>query len=76
MNYDIYVTGEQNPDSPMNQKEIEAEQVTIDQSYYSQLVKISKLTKKYFKILDSPWNYTSDDVQEMNDIKKKIKKLL
>lgn len=62
--------------APYLQNEVNAEQVTIDESYYSELVKISRLTKKYFKLLENPLEKTSDELQEINKIKNQIKKLL
>ena len=60
----------------LNDEKIDLPQITIDEYYYDELVKIKYLTKRYFKLLNYPLEKTNDEIQEMNNINKKLKKLL
>lgn len=62
--------------APYLNEEEENEQVTIDEWYYNDLIKIAKLTKQYFDILSFPMEKTNDELLEIYAIKTKLKKLL
>ena len=60
----------------LNDEENELEQTTVDSCYFDELVKIKKLTKRYFEVFDFPMDKTNDELMEMFEIKKKLKRLL
>lgn len=60
----------------LNDEENELEQTTVDSCHFDKLVKIKKLTKRYFEVFDFPMDKTNDELIEMFEIKKKLKRLL
>jgi len=75
MNYDDYKTGLHDSTSPMNQKELDIEQVTIDADYYNELKDCEQKLKdlKYrIKLLIEVSEHT-ENTYMTNNLKKLLK---
>ena len=60
----------------LNNEETELTQITVDEYYFDELVKIKKLAKRYFNLYNFPMDKTNEELMEMIEINKKLKKLL
>ena len=60
----------------LNDVERDLPQITVDEYYFNELVKIKKYTNRYLQIFNSPFDKTSDELMEMFKLKKQIEKLI